>query len=46
MLAEWLTGRRLNLLNDKLSLVADCAIEGRGPGRGTGPPACPGRVGP
>ena len=27
VLAEWLTGRRLSLLNDKLSLVADCAIE-------------------
>ena len=27
VLAEWLTGRRLDLLNDKLSLVADCAIE-------------------
>ena len=27
VLAEWLTGRRLHLLNDKLSLVADCAIE-------------------
>ncbi len=27
VLAEWLTGRRLPALNDKLSLVADCAIE-------------------
>ena len=27
VLAEWLTGRRLSLLNDKLSLVADCAVE-------------------
>ena len=26
VLAEWLTGRRLPPLNDKLSLVADCAI--------------------
>ena len=27
VLTEWLTGRRLHLLNDKLSLVADCAIQ-------------------
>ena len=27
VLTEWLTGRRLGLLNDKLSLVADCAIQ-------------------
>ena len=27
VLAEWLAGRRLDLLNDRLSLVADCAIE-------------------
>ena len=27
VLAEWLNGRRLGLLNDKLSLVADCAIQ-------------------
>ena len=27
VLAEWLVGRRLDLLNDKLSLVADSAIE-------------------
>ena len=27
VLAEWLAGRRLPPLNDKLSLVADCAIE-------------------
>ena len=27
VLAEWLAGRRLDRLNDKLSLVADCAIE-------------------
>ena len=46
MLAEWLTGRRLHLLNDKLSLVADCAIEGRGPRRGAGPSARPERIGP
>ena len=26
VLAEWLTGRRLAPLNDKLSLVADCAV--------------------
>ena len=26
VLAEWLNGRRLNLLNDRLSLVADCAV--------------------
>ena len=26
VLAEWLAGRRLDRLNDKLSLVADCAI--------------------
>ena len=25
-LAEWLNGRRLHLLNDRLSLVADCAV--------------------
>ena len=27
VLAEWLAGRRLDRLNDKLSLVADCAVE-------------------
>ena len=27
VLAEWLAGRRLDRLNDRLSLVADCAIE-------------------
>ena len=26
VLAEWLTARRLDLLNEKLSLVADCAV--------------------
>ncbi len=27
VVAEWLAGRRLDLLNERLSLVADCAIE-------------------
>ncbi len=27
VLAEWLNGRRLSLLNDRLSLVADCAVQ-------------------
>ena len=30
VLVEWLTRRRLDLLNEKLSLVADCAIQAAG----------------